>query len=135
MEYIVDAKTAEEDFKRFTNSLNLSELKLSKLEEEKSTVLELIQLGYIEIDEDGKLTYNLQFPIKNESGQITVGKLEFAKRRVTVREMEKKAIGKNDVEKSRRILGYLTGQNSELFSNMDDDFVACGTISNFFLPR
>lgn len=135
MEYMVDLQTAEEDSKRFFKALNLSELKLSKLEEEKDTLIELIQLGNVEISEDGALTYNLQYPLKGESGQVFLTKLEFAKRRITVGEMEKHLQGKNEVEKARRILGYLTKQNSQIFTKMDDDFVSLGTISAFFLPR
>lgn len=135
MEYKIDIKTAEIDMKRFFNSLNLSELKLSRLEDETESLLELIQLGLVEIDEDGKLTYNLQYPFKNEAGEITLSKLVFVNRRITVGEMEKKLQGKNDVEKSRNMLAYLTTQNSAFFAKMDDDFVSLGTISAFFLPR
>lgn len=135
MEYIIDVKTAESDMKRFFDSLKLSELKLSKLEEETESLLELIQLGYVKIDDDGKLTYKLQYPLKNDVGDITLSELVFVNRRITVGEMEKNLQGKNDVEKSRRMLAYLTNQNSAFFAKMDDDFVSLGTISAFFLPR
>jgi hypothetical protein len=131
----VTSEVAQEEANLFFASLNLSELKLSKMEEEKQSLVELIQYGFVVIDEDGKLTYLMQYPLKNESGNVVLDKLVFVNRKITVGEMEKNLTGKNDIEKARKILAYLTKTNSQFFSKMDDDFVALGSISAFFLPR
>jgi hypothetical protein len=126
---------AVQDFERFVESLKISERKLEKLQEEKAELINLIMEGLIIINEDGKLIYKLQYPICDKDNQPVLTEMKFGGRRITVGEMEKKMIGKNDVEKARKMIAYMTGTNSALLEQMDDDFVALGTISAFFLPR
>lgn len=131
----VDIEVAEHDFQRFVEALKINELKLKKLEEEKDAVIELIEYGYISVDEEGKITYKLIEPVEYESGKEALSSLTFGLRRVTVGEMEKQMVGKNDIEKTRRMFGYLTKQNSALFKKMGDDFMNISHIAAFFLPR
>ena len=88
------------------------------------------------IDSDGKLIYKLQYPIKAVgTDNVVLKEVKCVGRRISVGEMEKNMVGKNDVEKSRKIIAYMCSINSALVSQMDDDFVVLSTISAFFLPR
>jgi len=123
------------DFERFIESLKISELKLEKLQDEKDEIIKLISAGFIIIDESGRLIYKLQYPISNKDGEVVLSEMKFCSRRITVGEMEKKMVGKNDIEKARKMVAYMTSTNSAFIEQMDDDFVALGMISAFFLPR
>lgn len=131
----VDIEVAEQDFQVFVDALKINELKLKKLEDEKDSVIELIEYGYASVDEDGRITYKLVEPVTFESGNEALSELTFGLRRITVGEMEKQMVGKNDIEKTRRMFGYLTKQNSALFKKMGDDFMNVSNIAAFFLPR
>ena len=131
----VDIEVAEQDFQRFVKALKVNELKLKKLEEEKEAVIELIEYGYAYVDEEGKITYKLIEPVTFESGKEAISELKFDLRRITVGEMEKNMTGKNDIEKTRRMFGFLTKTNSGLFKGLKDDFMNIANIAAFFLPR
>ena len=132
----VDIEVAEQDFQRFIDALKVNELKLKKLEEEKESVIELIEYGHACVEEDGKIIYKLIEPVTFEvSGKEAISELKFGLRRITVGEMEKHMVGKNDIEKTRRMFAYLTGTNSGLFKGLKDDFMNVANIAAFFLPR
>ena len=131
----VDIEIAEQDFQRFIEALKVNELKLKKLEEEKDAVIELIEYGHACVEEDGKIIYKLIEPVEFESGKEAISELKFGLRRITVGEMEKNMIGKNDIEKTRRMFAYLTKTNSGLFKGLKDDFMNVANIAAFFLPR
>ena len=81
------------------------------------------------------IVYNLIDPIEFDNGD-SITELTFRKRRITVGEMEKNMVGKNDVEKTRRIFAFLTKKNSAIFTKMQsDDFMNISNIAAFFLPR
>ena len=143
MTEIVDIETAKLDFDRFVEALNINERKLIALKQDSASgknpvdeLIELIQYGLVVIDSDGKLVYKLQYPIKAAgTDNIVLSEVKCVGRRISVGEMEKNMVGKNDVEKSRKIIAYMCSINSALVSQMDDDFVVLSTISAFFLPR
>jgi len=129
----IDTETAERDYKKFVETLNLSDLKLAKLEEEKGALVQLIEYGYLEIGEE--IVYNLEVPFAK--GQEMVTTLIFKNRRFTLDEVDKYTAGsKSDIETSRRLLSALVCTNSALLKGLDsEDFVNLGKISAFFLPR
>jgi hypothetical protein len=132
----VDRETAEKDLNVFIEALRVNANKLSKLEDEKESVLQLIESGNITISESGEITYELIDPIKSESNETILSKLIFKPRRVRVDDIEKRMIGKNDIEKTRNMFAFLTAENSGYFSKMDsDDFINISSIAAFFLPR
>jgi hypothetical protein len=132
----VDRETAEKDLNVFIEALRVIANKLSKLEDEKESVLQLIESGNITISESGEITYELIDPIKSESNETILSKLIFKPRRVRVDDIEKRMIGKNDIEKTRNMFAFLTAENSGYFSKMDsDDFINISSIAAFFLPR
>lgn len=133
----MDIESAEADFKKFTELLNMSELKQSKLEEEKDDIIQLFMYGYLTIGSENEfiISYKLDNVIGPEGNVIK--KVDFKKTRLTVAQVEKYTQGtKSDMEIARRMLGALTGINSKLFSGMDaEDFTNLGKLSAFFLPR
>lgn len=132
---MVDRETAERDFLTFIEALKIKPRKLEKLEEEKEEVLKGIEYGNIKISEDGVATYVLDEPLEFDNGD-KITELTFVNRRITVGEMESKMIGKNDIEKTRRMFAYLTKQNSGIYTKMQaDDFMLVSQIAAFFLPR
>lgn len=132
----VDRTTAENDLQRFIELLKIKDKKLEKLEEEKEEILSGIEYGNITIDDDGVITYKLDDPVLFDDGDDALTEVTFSKRRVSVGEMEKKMIGKTDMEKSRKLIAFLVGKNSALFEKvMGDDYAAITNIAAFFLPR
>lgn len=133
---MIDRDTAREDFERFVKELKVNDIKRSHLEEEEENAITYIEQGYLTVSENGELTYQLMYPIEVEEGE-DIEKLTFRKKRVRVEDMEKKMVGKNDMEKTRKIFAFLTnGVNSGIFSKVDaDDFKAISDIAAFFLPR
>jgi hypothetical protein len=133
----IDRESAELEYSAFLERLNLSELKQSKLEEEKEGIIELIMFGYLIADKDNKalIIYVLDNSIGGENSPID--EIKFNKARLTVAQVEKYTQGtKSDMEIARRMLSALTGVNSKLFSTMDaEDFTNLGKVSAFFLPR
>lgn len=132
----IDRETAEQDFNRFAQALNISERKLNKLGEEKEGVIELIEYGQLMVSNDGAAEFILAYPI--DKGSEKMESLTFKPRRLTVREVEKftnNAKG-GDLEVARRLIGALVSENSALLGGLDsDDFTDLSKISAFFLPR
>ena len=139
----VDIETAKQDFDRFVAALNINERKLNALRQDAASgknpvdeLIELIQDGLVIIEDDGRLVYKLQYPIKAVgTDTVVLSECKCVNRRITVGEMEKHMVGKNDIEKSRKIIAYMCSINSALISQMEDDFVVLSVISAFFLPR
>lgn len=133
-EFVVDEETAAKDFERFVEFLRISPRKLEKMEEEKNEVILGIKYGNIIVDDEGKIKYKLEDPLAFDNGD-SIQEIKFMDRRVTVGEMETKMIGKNDLEKTRRMFAFITKENSGIFSKMGDDFMLISQIAAFFLPR
>ena len=132
----VDNLTAVKDFNRFVDILRVNAVKLEKLIDEKDAILSLIESGDITIDESGTLVYKLIEPIKNDAGDVILSTISFKSRRVRVEDIEKRMTGKNDIEKTRNMFAFLSGENTGHFSKMDgDDFVNISNVAAFFLPR
>jgi hypothetical protein len=132
----VDIDTAKDDFDRFILALGIKPKKLDKLEEEADEIIKGIEYGNVIIDDNGTISYILDDPIKFDDNSNALDKVTFAKRRITLGEMEKKMIGKTDLEKTRRMFAYLTSTNSGFLLKMSgDDFFAISQIAAFFLPR
>jgi len=132
----VDRETAELDFQRFVESLNISARKLENLETEKDEFIKGIEYGNILIAEDGSVSVKLDDPIEYEDNSEAISEIRFIKRRVTVGEMESKMIGKSDMEKTRRIFAFLAKQNSAIFKKVQaDDYFLISQVAAFFLPR
>lgn len=133
----MDRESAELEYTAFVERLNLSELKQSKLEDEKEGIIELFMYGYLSADEnnDALIIYILDNAIGIDTNPIN--EIKFNKARLTVAQVEKYTQGtKSDMEIARRMLSALTGVNSKLFSTMDaEDFTNLGKVSAFFLPR
>lgn len=133
----MDRESAELEYTAFVERLNLSELKQSKLEDEKEGIIELFMYGYLSADEnnDALIIYILDNAIGIDTNPIK--EIKFNKARLTVAQVEKYTQGtKSDMEIARRMLSALTGVNSKLFSTMDaEDFTNLGKVSAFFLPR
>lgn len=133
----IDRESAELEYTAFVERLNLSELKQSKLEDEKEGIIELFMYGYLSADEnnDALIIYILDNAIGIDTNPIK--EIKFNKARLTVAQVEKYTQGtKSDMEIARRMLSALTGVNSKLFSTMDaEDFTNLGKVSAFFLPR
>lgn len=132
----IDTETATKDCKRFIEALKINDIKLQKLEAEKETIIELIENGYVIINEDGSVIYNLLYPIVSDSDSVEIDHLNFSIRRVRIEDIEKKLNGKNDIENGRKLIGFLTKTNSGLISKFDaDDVKYLSDIAAFFLPR
>lgn len=133
----MDRESAELEYTAFVERLNLSELKQSKLEDEKEGIIELFMYGYLSADEnnDALIIYILDNAIGIDTNPIK--EIKFNKARLTVAQVEKYTQGtKSDMEIARRMLSALTEVNSKLFSTMDaEDFTNLGKVSAFFLPR
>jgi len=128
----VSKDVATQDFKRFTDGLKISDKKLSKLQDEKDQFIELIQFGNIIIKDDLSVVYKLDIPLDDAN----ISELIFECKRVKVSDIEKRMTGKTDMEKSRNMMSFLTGQNSSLLGEIDaDDFISLSSIASFFLPR
>lgn len=132
----VDRETAESDLQRFIDDIGINELKLSKIEDEREAVTTLIEHGYLVVNEAGSLTYNLQYPVKNDDGQISLESIDLKQKRYSVGDLEKHMVGKSDLEKTRKMLAHMTGENAGLIYKIDsEDLIALGEITAFFLPR
>lgn len=135
----VAKEVAQADFERFASAIKLNQMKREKLEADESqpieSVINLIENGYVTIAEDGLLTYLLIEKVEKD-GDIILSEVPFKPRRVRVEDIERRMTGKNDLEKTRNMLSFLTGVNAGILSKVDgDDFAHIGTISTFFLPR
>lgn len=135
----VAKEVAQADFERFASAIKLNQMKREKLEADESqpieSVINLIENGYVTIGEDGLLTYLLIEKVEKD-GDIILSEVPFKPRRVRVEDIERRMTGKNDMEKTRNMLSFLTGVNAGILSKVDgDDFAHIGTISTFFLPR
>ena len=131
-----DSDSAEKELNRFMDGLKLTQMKKDDLEEEIDSLTQYIENGTVEVKDDNSIKYNLVYPIEDDEGEVKVSSISFRCRRVRVSDIEKKMVGKNDVEKTRKMMGFLSNENSGIFSKMDgDDFKGCGDIAAFFLPR
>ena len=135
---MIDKEVAREDFERFISALRIDQLKRGKLEEEEESIISLIENGNLIVNEDGSLIYKLMYPesTNDQDGNPLTTHIEFPIRRIRVEDLEKKMIGKNDMEKTRRIFSFITKTSSNIFSKIDsDDYKYCSDIVAFFLPR
>ena len=127
-------KIAEADVQRLVEYLDIRKLKLEKLETEKDELIKLIKEGNVIIDDEGKPIYKLMYPISKGDGMIE--DIPIIKGRIRTEDVEKNSFGKNQVEQTRRMYAFLSGQNSGVFSMMDtDDLNQFGTLAAFFLPK
>ncbi|MCJ7802757.1 MAG: hypothetical protein MUP82_10420 [Candidatus Marinimicrobia bacterium] len=131
----VDSEVAEKDFQRFVEALNLSSVKLERLEkDEKTEVLRLIEHGALAIKDDG---IAVLYPFDEvKFGDEIITEIEFCSRRITVKELEKHSQGKTDIEKTRRMFAFLIGKPSAFLERLSsDDFINFSQVAAFFLPR
>lgn len=132
----ISTDVAEKDIERFISALEINPMKLEELEEEKERCIKLIEHGFLTIDEKGLATFKLFKAVSY--GDEDVSEIKFRSDMPEVKDMEKNTIGKNDIEKTRRMFAFLiSGQYpSAFFSRMkSDDLTNFSHVAAFFLPR
>jgi len=128
---VISEDQAELDFNRFVDSLGLKPRVLESMEEEKDAFVKGVEWGNILVDEDGHVKLKLDDPVEFNGIVDTVS---FKHRRLTTGDIEKKSVGKSDLEKSMRLFAVITGNNSALFRNLNGgDLEMIATIGTFFL--
>ena len=130
----IDTEVAQQDLDRFIDNLKVNPIKLDSLEDEKEKCLQLIEYGQLIINKDDVAIFKPYTPFN--FGDNSIEEIEFASRRITVKEMEKNLIGKSDSEKTRRLMAFLIKKPSAFLQAMDaDDYTNFANIAAFFLPR
>lgn len=132
----ISKEIAEKDFERWLDIKRFSQAKRESKKEFEEEIIISIMSGDAVIDEKGKITYKLLFPIKTKEEKTTISQFEF-KPRLIQREVKSALEGVKAADGDGRIVAYisaLTGQAKALIGGLETiDFAFCQAMALYFL--
>lgn len=130
----ISSEVAQNELDRFIEMLKINPIKLKNLSEETDRFLDLVEYGALTINDEGEATLKLYDSF--EFGEENIDSVKFPKKRITVKDTEKRSIGKTDMARSLSLYAFLAEKPTEFMRRMSaDDFNNFTCIAAFFLPR
>ena len=136
MDNKMSLELATQEFEKWLEYKKVKSRKREVNKDQEEILIDAISNGNLVVTDEFNLSYELEFPIKNEDGDISLGVLTFKPRlRVSDINSKMKGVKSNDVD--GRVLGYIaasTNQNTGLLKRLDmEDYGICQAVIMYFL--
>jgi hypothetical protein len=128
-EMVLDRETAENDFQKWADCKKLRPSVIEKNEDAKDTMIELLQIGVLAMNEDCSITQNLEFTLE------AVDSLKF-RPRLNVKDLRKMKSVKSgdDVGHSAAIMAELAGVHIGVIDALEtNDYLAAQAVASFYM--
>jgi len=132
----VERKFAEEQIEKWIDFKRVKKSIRKRNEEQEKILIEAIEYGDLNIEDDMSLTYTLLEPVKTKEGDIMLDKLTFMPR-IRKEQLNRKYSGIKTTDADGRLLATiaaLTEKNTGLIGKLyTEDISVCESIAVYFL--
>lgn len=132
----INREIAEKEVAKWLDGRKVKDKKREELSDTIEQIIGYFEEGVLRLSDGNVLVQNLDFPLENSEGTVTVKELKYVPR-VTVKKVNQSMNGVKTGDLQGTLVGYtvaLTGQVRAVIESLDlDDYKVSQAISMFFL--